>query len=37
MLDHLSTSAVACIEFDAQNWNKIHVKKGTGIFIETGK
>ena len=36
-LAHLSTSAVACIQFDCENWRKIYTKKGKSMFIETGK
>lgn len=35
--DNLSTSAIACIRFETQNWNKIHLKKGSTVFLETGK
>jgi phosphohistidine phosphatase len=36
-LENLSTSAVACIQFEAENWSKIHLKKGKKLFLETGK
>jgi phosphohistidine phosphatase len=36
-LRNLSTSAVACIQFESDVWNKIHTKRGKNIFIETGK
>ena len=36
-LMHLSTSAVGCIQFETDDWNKIHIKKGKSIFVETGK
>lgn len=34
---HLSTSAVACIQFESDAWNKIRTTRGKSIFIETGK
>lgn len=36
-IDTLSTSAVACIKFEADNWASIQLKKGKCLFIETGK
>ena len=36
-LAHLSTSAVACLQFEAENWAKIQTKKGQILFLETGK
>ncbi len=36
-LPNLSTSAVACIQFETENWSKIHLKKGKSMFLETGK
>ena len=36
-LGYLSTSSVACIQFESDVWNKIHTTKGKSIFIETGK
>jgi phosphohistidine phosphatase len=35
--ENLPTSTVACIQFETENWSKIHVKKGKTVFIETGK
>ena len=36
-IENLSTSAVACIRFEIDRWNKIQTKKGKSMFIETGK
>lgn len=36
-LENLSTSAVACVRFEVDKWNKIHTKKGKSMFLETGK
>lgn len=36
-LENLSTSAVACMQFDTENWAKIQAKMGQTQFIETGK
>ena len=35
-LEHLSTSSVACIQFESEVWNKIDTKRGKRIFLETG-
>jgi len=36
-LENLSTSAVACVQFETDDWGKIHTKRGKSIFVETGK
>ena len=36
-LQNLSTSAVACIQFESDTWKNFHQNKGGNLFIETGK
>ena len=36
-LENLSTSAVACIQFETENCGKIDSKTGKTIFLEAGK
>jgi len=36
-LNHIPTSGVVCIQFESEEWSKIHKKTVKNIFIETGK